>query len=337
MVAMAAAIVGALQPQPAPAQSGSAAAVAINVDAAPSPTGPAAVPPAAAGAPSGQRAVPAPQGGHHRRPRSRGRRADSPPIPPPTAEQQQIDALSRQLAAVQQQLAEAQAEISRLRMLGAGCNGRRAYRPRGRIRSPISRRRGRLRRGVARMEAAAGPPGQITTTRWCTGMCMRAPAPAEGSSPRAPQILTRVAPHGTPACKHAGIRGPWPAPGRWAPTARGGFMAGAATTAPDARPAVRPRRGISRPPRTQRRRGWASRGTSVPRSGQPSALLLGWRRALSAAPLLLLRGTTSRTRPRRAAATKYSRLPSSGHSNGSSAAPAAPRPRPDLLQAPGHV
>ena len=169
-------------------------------------------------------------------------------------------------------------------------------------------------------------------------MCMRAAAPAEGSSPRAPQTLTRVAPHGTPACKHAGIRGPWPAPGRWAPTARGGFMAGAATTAPDARPAVRPRRGISRPPRTERRRGWASRGTSVPRSGQPSALLLGWRRALSGAPLLVLRGTTSRTRPRRAAATKYSRLPSSGHSrNGSSAAPAAPRPRPDLLQAPGHV
>ena len=141
-------------------------------------------------------------------------------------------------------------------------------------------------------------------------MCMRDPAPAEGSSPRAPQTLTRVAPHGTPACKHAGIRGPWPAPGRWAPTARGGFMAGAATTAPDARP----------------------------RSGQPSALLLGWRRALSGAPLLLLRGTTSRTRPRRAAATKNSRLPSSGHSrNGSSAAPAAPRPKPDLLQAPGHV
>ena len=118
MVAMAAAIVGALQPQPAPAQSGSAAAVAINVDAAPSPASPAAVPPAAAGAPSGQRAVPAPQGGHHRRPRSRGRRADSPPIPPPTAEQQQMDALSRQLAAVQQQLAEAQAEISRLRSAG---------------------------------------------------------------------------------------------------------------------------------------------------------------------------------------------------------------------------
>ena len=76
----------------------------------------------------------------------------------------------------------------------------------------------------------------------------------------------------------------------------------------------------------------------MPRSGKPSALLLGWQRALSGALLLLLRGTTSRTRPRRATATKYSRLPSRGHSrNGSSAAPAAPRPRPDPLQAPGHV
>ena len=118
MVAMAAAIVGVLQPQSAPAQSGSAAAVAINVDAASSHPGPAAAPPAAAGAPADQRAGPAPQGGHCRRPRSRSRRADSPPIPPPTAEQQQVDALSRQLAAVQQQLAEAQAEIARLRSAG---------------------------------------------------------------------------------------------------------------------------------------------------------------------------------------------------------------------------
>ena len=118
MVAMAAAIVGVLQPQSAPAQSGSAAAVAINVDVASSHPGPAAAPPAAAGAPADQQAGPAPQGGHRRRPRSRSRRADSPPIPPPTAEQQRVDALSRQLAAVQQQLVEAQAEIARLRSAG---------------------------------------------------------------------------------------------------------------------------------------------------------------------------------------------------------------------------
>ena len=74
-------------------------------------------------------------------------------------------------------------------------------------------------------------------------------------------------------CKRARIRGLWPAPGRWAPTALAGFMAGAARAAPHARPAVRPRRKICPPPRTPRRRGWASRGTSVPRWGRLSALL----------------------------------------------------------------
>ena len=117
MVAMAAAIAGALQPRLGPASGGP-----IDVDAAPGADNSSGAAPAAA-------ALAAAPGGRGGRSRSSPKRDQ--PLPPAKAEAQRIEALARQVKELQQRLDLAYAELSEYRRGGHHQGGpeRRARRP----------------------------------------------------------------------------------------------------------------------------------------------------------------------------------------------------------------